>query len=238
MGLFSTVLHIYKKSQTDVINGIANELQQTYNIFKINKIDSKSAAFQSILEGQMQAGIAYLITERHGNWITVIEVAVTLDEPFFLYELTNGISRQLNTYALSFHLHDSDVLLYNLDKDGLSLDGYNSDYQYFLDVPAEVNDILSQRHAPQSFDDVLPESKNVDQLNVILNEGYWKAFDDDALDEDGIPAGEYFVDEEDRFERIGKYLEIFSDNEYPFSNWYDNLDKLNLDRCYLLTGER
>ena len=169
---------------------------------------------------------------------TVIEVAVTLDEPFFLYELTNGISRQLNTYALSFHLHDSDVLLYNLDKDGLSLDGYNSDYQYFLDVPAEVNDILSQRHAPQSFDDVLPESKNVDQLNVILNEGYWKAFDDDTLDEDGIPADEYFVDEEDRFERIGKYLGIFSDNEYPFSNWYNNQDKLNLDRCYLLTGER
>jgi hypothetical protein len=102
----------------------------------------------------------------------------------------------------------------------------------------EVNDILSQRHLPQPFSDVLPGPKNVDQLNAILNEGYWKAFDNRALDEDGIPADNYFVEEEDRLERVGKYLEIFSDIEYPFANWYHNQAKLNLDRCYLLTGER
>ena len=238
MGLFSTILHIYKKDQSDVVNRVTNELQPGYNIKKVNKIDAKSADFKSALVGQIRAGIVYLITERHNNWITIIEVAVNLNEPFYLYELTNGLSGRLKTYALSFHLHDSDVLLYNLDKEGLALDGYNSDYQYFLDAPAEVNDILSQRHSSQSFGGVLPESKNIDQLNAILNEGYWNAFDNNSLDTDGVPTDEYSVNEEEKFERVGKYLEIFSDSEYLFTNWYRNQATLNLAHCYLLTGER
>jgi hypothetical protein len=73
-------------------------------------------------------------------------------------------------------------------------------------------------------------------LNEILNEGMWAAFDNDDLDEDGVPNDDekYYVDELDRFERIGKYLEIYSNNDYPFANWYPNLPKLNLGNCYLL----
>ncbi|HTJ11405.1 MAG TPA: hypothetical protein VL547_05255 [Dinghuibacter sp.] len=202
----------------------------------IHKINT-SLASGDVLEGRFKQGITYLTTEQHGNWTTVIEIAVNLDKPFYLYDLTNGLSKRLNTYALSFHLHDGDVLLYNLDKDGEPLDGYNSDYQYFLEEPAELDDMLSQRHSPQPFKDVLPPAKNVDHLNAILNEGYWKAFDDNALDEDGVCPEEYFVDEEERFERVGKYLEIFSNDEYPFANWQEHRDKLQLDQCILLTGE-
>lgn len=238
MGLFTSVLHVYQKFPKELIDGLKDELQQAFNVPKVRIINSQDTAFKNILDGNLQSGIAYLITEEHGNWTTAVEVAANLVEPFYIYELTNNISKRLETYALSFHLHDSDILLYNLDRNGEAMDGYNSDYQYFLDKPAEINDILSQRHSPQTFKDILPPSKNVDQFNAILNEGYWNAFDEGALDEDGIPADEHFVDEEDRFERVGKFLEIFSNVEYPFANWYHNQSRLNLDKCYLLIGER
>jgi len=65
------------------------------------------------------------------------------------------------------------------------------------------------------------------------------AFDNHDLDEDGVPNDEkYFVDEQVRLESIGKYLEIFSKEDYPFADWYSNLTKLNLDDCYLLTANK
>ena len=48
----------------------------------------------------------------------------------------------------------------------------------------------------------------------------------------------YYIDEQDRFERIGKYLEIYSKDDYPFADWLGNLAKLNLSDCYLLKAER
>jgi hypothetical protein len=241
MGLFSTILHIYQRSQEDVVLDLTNELRQNFNITDFQRIEFDDVKFQKILDESEHArnGIYYLITQAHGNWISIVEVNVNLKDPFYLYSLTNGLSRRLNTYALSFHLHDSDVLYYNLEKDGASLDGYNSDYQYFLDAPAGKNEILSQRHSPQHFKDILPPLKDVDQLDSILNEGYWDAFSNGDLDENGVPNDEiYMIDEEDRFERVGKYLEIFSNDEYPFANWYHHLSKINLRDSYLLMGER
>jgi hypothetical protein len=164
---------------------------------------------------------------------------VNVENPFYLYELTNSLSKRLNTYALSFHLHDDDVLYYNLDKAGESLDGYNSDYQYFLAEPADRNEVVTQRHTPEHFASILPAAKTVEGLNEILNEGYWAAFDNGDLDDDGVPNDDkYFIDEEDRFVRIGKYLEIYSSDDYPFANWYINLGTLNLGECYLMKAER
>lgn len=235
MGLFSTVLHLFQKTQAEVVEALAAELRQDHGISTIAQ--KTGLDFQEIIDVKT-SGVAYLVTPQHSNWTTVIEVTVQLPEPFYLYDLTNGMSKRLNTYALSFHLHDSDLLLYNLNRGGEALDGYNSYYQYFLEEPAEVEDILSQRHSPQFFKEVLPASKNVEALDGLLNEGYWNAFDEEALDEDGIFPEEYDVDEEERFENIGKYLEIFSDAEYPFANWQHHRDKLDLKNCLLLTGER
>ena len=106
-------------------------------------------------------------------------------------------------------MHDDAVLYYNLDKQGESIDGYNSDYQYFLTEPADKEEVLSQRHITAGFSILLPVTKSTDELDKILNEGYWEAFDNGELDEDGAPSDDkYFIDEQDRFERIGKYLEI------------------------------
>lgn len=241
MGLFSTVLHIYKKSQADTVNGLKKELQQKRGFAHFSKLDFTTSNYQNVLDKEVYSkhAIFYLITQLQGDWTTIIELNVNIDNPFYLYELTNVLSKQLDAFVLSFHLHDGDVLYYNLDKQGESLDGYNSDYQYFLTEPADKEEVLSQRHIPESFSLILPVTKNTDDLNQILNEGYWEAFDNDELDEDGVPGDDkYFIDEQDRFERIGKYLEIYSKDDYPFADWLGNLTKLNLSDCYLLKAER
>ncbi len=241
MGLFSTVLHIYKRSQADAVKELQHELRLNRNLGSFSKLDISNSNYQEVLDNEVYSkpGIFYLVTPPYGDWITIIELNVNIESPFYLYDLTNSLSKLLNTFALSFHFHDDDVLYYNLDKDGQSLDGYNSNYQYFFTEPADKEEILSQRHTPETFSSVLPATKNVEGLNKILNEGYWSAFDNDSLDEDGVPVDDkYFIDEQDRFEKVGKYLEIFSKDDYPFADWYSNLTKLNLDNCYLLKADK
>jgi hypothetical protein len=241
MGLFSTVLHIYKRSQADTLNELFKELQENRKLTKISKLDIDNCNIKIFIEEYVfvNDGLYYLVTPQIGNWTTIVEINVKLDNPFYLYELTNTLSKRLTTYALSFHLHDDDILLFNLDNEGNSIDGYNSNYQYFLTDPASKEEVITQRHIPEAFVDLLPEAKTSEQLNSILNEGYWNAFDNNDLDEDGVPNDDkYFIDEQDRFERIGKYLEIYSKDDYPFADWFSNLTKLNLIDWYLLKASR
>ena len=212
------------------------QLDRAFKSF--SKIDITNTTFRNVLDNEVygKKGLFYLVTQPYGDWTTVVELNVNIDNPFYLYDLTNKLSEQLNTYVLSFHLHDDDVLYYNLDKKGESLDGYTSDFQYFHSEPVAKEDILAQRHSPEHFLPILPKSKTVEGLNNILIEGMWSAFYNEKLDEQGCPIDddEYYVDEQDRFERVGKYLELFSQDEYPFADWYSNFPKLNLDNCYLL----
>lgn len=241
MGLFSTVLHIYKRSQANTVNEIIKELQEKRELTKFSKLNIDNSNIETVIQkyAYENDGIYYLVTPQIGNWTTIIEINVNLENPFYLYELTNSMSKRLMTHALSFHLHDDDILLYNLDNEGDSSDGYNSNYQYFLTEPADREEVISQRHIPDIFADLLPPQKTSEQLNSILNEGYWNAFDNNDLDKDGVPNNDkYFIDEQDRFERIGKHLEIYSKEDYPFADWLSNLNKLNLTDCYLLRASR
>jgi hypothetical protein len=242
MGLFSTVLHIYNRSQADTLKELKNDLQLNHSLMSFSKVDISNSSYQNVLDNEVYAkpGLFYLVTQLQGNWTSIVELNVSIDNPFYLYDLANTLSKQLDTYALSFHLHDDDVLYYNLDNKGESLDGYNSDFQYFHSEPVAKDDIVAQRHSPEHFFTILPKSKTIEGLNDILNEGMWSAFDNEELDEEGCPIDDdkYYVDEQDRFERVGKYLEIFSKDDYPFADWYSNLTKFNLDNCYLLKANR
>jgi hypothetical protein len=242
MGLFSTVLHIYKRSQADTVTALKTELQVCRGFKHISKIDIANLNYQNVLDSEVysKSGLFYLVTQQNDNWTTIIEVNVNVENPFYLYDLTKALSKQLSTYTLLFHLHDDDVLYYNLDDRGESLDGYNSDFQYFHSEPVNKEDIIAQRHCPEVFLPIIPKSKTVEELNNILNEAMWSAFDNEELDEEGCPTDDdkYYVDEQDRFERIGKYLEIFSEDDYPFADWHSNFTKLNLDNCYLLKADR
>lgn len=232
MGQFISVLHIYKTNQEEILNAFEKELN--YNSFVISKeqinIDKIS---------NEEKAIYYHIASTHGNWSSIIELNVNVDNPIYLYDFAKKLSSRLNTYVLSFHLHDNDVLIYNLEHKGNSLDGYNSNYQYFLDEPASKKEIISQRHDVGQFLDLLPSNKNIESLNIILNEGFWDAFDNDDLDEDGLPNDDkYLINELDRLEKIGKYLEIFSSIEYPFGDWINNYKKFDLKSLYLLIAKR
>jgi hypothetical protein len=242
MGLFSTVLHIYKRTQVDTVRELKNDLKANHEVINFSNIDITNSNFQNVLENEVYAkpGLYYLVTPLFGDWTTITELNVNIDNPFYLYDFTNTLSKRLGTYALSFHLHDGDVLYYNLDNNGKSLDGYNSDFQYFYSEPVAKEDIIAQRHSPEPFLTILPKSKTVEGLNNILNEGMWSAFDNEELDEEGLPIDDdkYYVDEQDRFERVGKYLEIFSKDNYPFADLFSNLTKINLDNFYLLKAER
>ena len=239
MGLFSTTLHIYKKDQSEIIDNLKKVLiEQKLKTF--SKIEVTSDSFHNVLKSEVNgnSGVFYLITERFDNWTTIVELNVYLDEPFYLYELANALSDKLGTYTLSLHLHDDDVLLYNLEHMGMSVDGYNSNVQYFENEPLSKTAIIAQRHEPEKFFEILPPNKSSDGLNEILNRGYWQAFDNDDLDADGIPNDDkYDAIEEDRLTEIAKYLEIFSAENFPFANWYDEVPKLDLTKYYLLRAD-
>ncbi len=212
MSLFSTVLHIYKRSPIDTVNELKKELQASRGFRNFSKLDITNSTYQDVIDNEVysERGIFYLITPTHGNWNTIIDLNVNVENPLYLYDLTNSLSKRLNTY-----------------------------YQYFFTAPVDKEEVLAQRHTPEFFSNILPATNNIVILNEILNEGYWSAFDNGNLDEDGVPSDDkYIIDEQDRFERIGKYLEIFSKDDYPFADWHSNLAKLNLDSCYLLKANK
>jgi len=240
MGLFSTTLNIYKKDQSDIVDSLRVILSKR-QLSTFKRIDLTSDNFQNTLESNVysNSGAFYLITERYNEWTTIIELNVNLEEPFYLYELVNELSAQLDTYALSFHLHDDDVLFYNLEYKGESLDGYNSMPQYFEKDPLPKNEIISQRHDTRKFSQILPNNKSIDGLTEILDRGYWQAFDNKDLDEDGIPNDEkYDIIEEDRLREIGRYLEIYTADNFPYANWYEDIYELDLTKCYILRADK
>lgn len=240
MGLFSTTLHLYEKDQAEVINSLKDVLSEK-QLLTLNRIEILPGNFQNVLESNVfsNVGVYYLITEKYDKWITIIEVNVNITNAFYLYELGSSLSSKLNTYALSFHLHDDDVLYYNLDYNGESLDGYNSNVQYFEHERLSKDEVISQRHDATPFSKILPGNKSIEGLNQILDRGYWQAFDNDDLDKDGTPNGDrYDTVEEDRLKEIGSYLEIYSNDDFPYANWYEDIQKSDVAKCYLLKATK
>jgi hypothetical protein len=115
MGLFTTVIHVYKRGQPEIVTELSNELNQNYSFLKLERIRVQEANYKEILSNVIysQPGIFDLVTLPHGAWTTIIELNVNIDNPVYLSQLAKSLSRRLDTYILSFHLHDSDVLYYN-----------------------------------------------------------------------------------------------------------------------------
>jgi len=241
MGLFSTSLSIHKKDQPDIVDALKKELKEKRRLTTFDKILVSGDNFQETLDLQVYSnpGVFYLVADSSNNWTTILELNVSLDDPFYLYELAKGMSLRLNTYSLSLHLHDDDVIFYNLEHKGESMDGYNSNVQYFENEPLNRSEIINQRHDAAKFLELLPPDKSIEGLNEILNRGYWQAFDNNDIDMDGIPKGEnYDVDEEQRLKEIGRYLEIYNGDHFPYASWHEDIYKLDLPKCYLLRADK
>lgn len=234
MGLFSSVLHVYHQTQDAIVRAFTAEIKERQEFSNFARIE---VAPDNLLTDEVFTGpgVFYLITQPHGHWTTIVEMAINTQYPVFLYEFANKLSEVLHTYALSFHLHDGDVVYYDLAYAGRQLDHYRSDWQYFLAEKLDAEIITKHRHNPRHFAAIMPVGKTVEVFNELLNEGYWTAFDNNDLDEGGVPADDkYFIDEEARLVNIGTYLEIFNKTEYPFANWYEHTDMLEQGTYYIL----
>jgi hypothetical protein len=83
------------------------------------------AALPRLLEGR-----AYVSPESCG-WVTVYCEATESQDDETMRELAGGLSRMLKTEALGFLVHDSDIAMYWLYRDGVLADEFNSAPDYY-----------------------------------------------------------------------------------------------------------
>ncbi len=90
-----------------------------------------SAAVRTALE-PLAPGRAYVSPAKNG-WVTVYEETSDDQDDAVLRKLAMGLSRSLKTAVFAFLVHDSDVLMYFLYRNGQIEDEYNSAPDYFGD---------------------------------------------------------------------------------------------------------
>src|SRR5258708_5159051 len=90
--------------------------------------DSASAVREA-LAGLVQSR-AYVSPPKDG-WVTVYDEASDHQDDVTLRRMALGLSERLKTSVLCFLVHDSDVMVYWLCRDGTLVDEFNSDPDYF-----------------------------------------------------------------------------------------------------------
>lgn len=218
MGLFSNVLHVYRAPTDRVIGALDTQLSAC-GFLKAPPQSISSAGPSQLL---LPSGPCYFVSPLNGDWLTIVEAHVLgFEGAPETATLASTISEALRTYALSLIVHDDDVLFYNLEHRGQSLDGYNSNPQYFENDPLSEEFIASQRHTPEAFTPILPRSVTVAELRALLDRGWWRAHDEGRLDEHGVPVDdEDLLDEGDRMTELGTLLQLHgSAGQYPYSAW-------------------
>lgn len=234
MGLFSSVIHVRDANAEIVCKALAEAVPSWK--FKLTEQRVIPNGHQYAPSGSLQ----YLVSPLYGSWSTIIESHSFVEGAPWLSELARSLSAALGNYTLSLMVHDDDVLFYNLCKDGLDLDGYNSNPQYFETARLSADSIGEQRHDPRPFAPLLPEGVNISELQTILDRGWWSACNAGRLDNDGVqPEDEpSFVFEGERMIAIGNLLQLHGRNDgYPFAGWAD-APRLEWNKFHDLRFER
>src|SRR5262245_419715 len=225
MGLFSSVLHVRDKQREDVLPALGAILRDAgFSRAETLPISAEGPFALPDHDKAVAAGPYYLVSPLKGRWLTVIEAHFALHSQGVphLSDLGNRLSATLSCYCLALVVHDDDLFFYNLDRDGKSLDGYNSCPRYFEQERLPDAQIEEQRHAPEPFQPLLPSGHLLDEVRTLLSRGWWNAFDSGTLDETGVVRDdeEGFVFEGDRMTAFGTMLELHGDQgEYPYSAW-------------------
>lgn len=168
--------------------------------------------------------VTYAYGPLAGAWAAIVEVDVAKTDDPWLSEVGMALSKALGTHALSLMVHDDDLLFYNLDYAGKTLDGYNSNPQYFEQERRSEESVMEQRHSPMAFVPLLPPGVSLSSLEAVLNQVWWAAHDAGQLDEDGVPTkdDDLFGFEGDRLQELGNLLRLHGTNSgYPFAGWVD-----------------
>jgi hypothetical protein len=214
------MLHVFDVDQTDVEKALGSILSKNgFFHLRVSPVDGANIGPQV----EASSAPAYIIGPKLGRWVPVIDIHA---EPWPSVICTE-LSLACSSHVLCIMVHDDDVMLYNLDRNGDSQDGYNSNPQYFENYRVPESEIQSQRHTPEPFSYLIPEGKNVEDLLTILNAGWWQAHDNGRLDDDGVMSDEDwdscpYQDEGERMTTFCSYLELAGGSDYPFTYWRDN----------------
>jgi len=225
MGLFSSVLHVRDKPRETVIAALDTILRaEGFSRTETLPVSAEGPYALPNHEAWVSTGPYYLVSLLKGRWLTVIEAHFALHSQGApqLSDLGNQLSAALSCYTLALLVHDDDLFFYNLDREGKSLDGYNSCPQYFEEERLPDAQIEEQRHTPEPFEALLPNGGSLDELQVLLNRGWWNAYDSGTLDEDGVAQGDddAFVFEGERMTAFGTLLQLHGNQGgYPFAAW-------------------
>jgi hypothetical protein len=174
-------------------------------------------------EGSLPKGAIYLVSDRAGDWLTVIEADFVEDSPETA-ELAQRVSASLGTFTLSLVVGD-DMMYYNLFRGGRQRDAYSSCPPHLESDALLEEEIESQRHTPNELVPILPPGRSISDVVALLNRGWWNAHDAGKLDEYGIePDGaDGFESERERMTSFGTLLALHgSAGEYPFAAWHED----------------
>jgi hypothetical protein len=225
MGLFSSVLHVRDKPRETLLPALGAILRDAgFSREETLPVPAEGPYALAGHDASVSAGPYYLVSPLQGRWLTVIEAhfAVHSQGAPRISDLGNRLSAALSCHALALIVHDDDLFFYNLDRDGESLDGYNSCPQYFEQDRLPDAQIEEQRHAPEPFQPLLPAGRSLEELRALLNRGWWNAYDSGKLGENGVAQGDVdgFVFEGERMTAFGTLLQLHGDQgKYPFAAW-------------------
>jgi len=226
MGLFSSVIHLRAVDRDATVDALNRVLNNRGLLFKEQIICTPGGPV--LIPGDdewITRGAYYLASERMEHWLTIIQAHWGVQSAPHESQLAEALSRDLDCYALCLIVHDDDLLLYDLYRSGELLDGYNSMPQYFEQKRLKPRAIEEQRHDPTPFEPLLPPGATLTQLRVLLNAGYWDAYDAGLLDEHGVPIddSDEFTFESDRMVALGNLLRLHdTPGDYPYAGWRES----------------
>ena len=132
MGLFSSVLHLRDRSRETLLPALDALLRGAgFSRAETLPVTAEGPYAIPNHEAAVSSGLYYLVSSRHGDWLTVLEAHFAVHGAPQLSDLGSQLSAVLSCNAITLVVHDDDLFLYNLDRDGSSLDGYNSCPDYF-----------------------------------------------------------------------------------------------------------
>lgn len=103
-----------------------------------------------------------MLIDLQGDWVSVYDEVCDGQDQGELAQLASALSRAFSTHAVTILVHDSDVLLLGLFRDGAQIDRYDSDPNYFEGAGAGTSRPPSGR--PAAWAPLLAGPASVEEL--------------------------------------------------------------------------
>lgn len=149
MGLFLSLSSILGKSKSEVEKTLNEYLISKSNRLEIKTINQLND--NSCIIGEGQNGITILYPYNFMEW----------------EEVSNFISKKLNCPTFSFHIHDGDLWMYSLYKNGNLVDKFNPIPDYW-DENISQKEIEAQKGNSKLISELINNIKAKDILNYLV----------------------------------------------------------------------